>query len=242
MSPPARGVAVVSGGGSGIGRVVALELGRRGHPLALLGRRREPLEETLAMAGGAGASRDDGLALACDVRDAAAIERAAAEIHARYEAAEVVVPAAGVVFIRPLVETSLAELQETLATNLGGVFLLLRALLPAMVERGRGHLFPLLSVAARRGFPGWSAYCASKWGLAGLVASLREELQGSGLRVTAVYPGATDTPLWDGQPGEWKRESMVRPEEVARAIGFALDGDAGSVIEEIHLGPAGGAL
>jgi len=101
---------------------------------------------------------------------------------------------------------------------------------------------PLLSVAARRGFPGWSAYCASKWGLAGLVAALREELAGSGLRITAVYPGATDTPIWDGMPGEWDRSRMVPAAEVARAIGYALSADPRAVVEEIHLGPAGGAL
>jgi NAD(P)-dependent dehydrogenase (short-subunit alcohol dehydrogenase family) len=233
-------VAVVSGAGSGIGREIALELGRRGYALALLGRRLPPLEATLSAAGLPGTSA--GLALACDVRDAAAVGRAAALVEARWGAAEVVVPAAGTARIQPFAELSPLDFSATLDTNLTGAFLLLHALLPAMLRRGRGWIFAVLSVAARRGFPGWAAYCASKWGLAGLVAALRPELAGSGVRLTAIYPGATDTPIWEGVPGDWDRGAMMPPAEVARAVGCALDADPRSLYEEIHLGPAGGPL
>jgi NAD(P)-dependent dehydrogenase (short-subunit alcohol dehydrogenase family) len=234
------GVAVVSGGGSGIGREIALELARRGFALALLGRRPAPLESTLAAAGRLGSP--GGLALACDVRDAAAVARAAAAVEERWGAAELVVPAAGTAHIRPFEELSPEGFAATLDTNLTGAFLLLRALLPAMRRRGRGWIFAVLSVAARRGFPGWAAYCASKWGLAGLLAALREELAGSGVRLTALYPGATDTPIWDAIPGTWDRARMAPASEVARAIGCALDADPRALYEEIQLGPARGAL
>ena len=236
MSTKTQGLAVVSGGGTGIGREIALELGRRGYDLALLGRREEPLRQTLEESGAGG------LALVCDVRDASRIQQAVEQIHLRWAAAEVVVPAAGVAHISPLVDLSPEAFSETVDVNLTGTALLIRALLPAMKGRGRGWIFPILSVAARRGFPGWSAYCASKWGLAGLVAALREELAGSGIRITTLYPGATDTPIWDTAPGEWNRSRMVPPREVARAVGFALDADPSTLVEEIHLGPAGGAL
>jgi NAD(P)-dependent dehydrogenase (short-subunit alcohol dehydrogenase family) len=234
--PDERGVAVISGAGSGIGREVALELARRGWELALLGRRAGPLEATLTTAGGRGE------VFVCDVRDAGAVGLAAGAVEARWGAADVVVPAAGVSTIRTLEDTAPEEFAAVLDTNLTGAFLLLRSLLPAMKRRGRGWIVPLLSVAARRGFPGWSAYCASKWGLAGLVAALRDELVGSGIRITAVYPGATDTPIWEGMPGTWERGLMVPAAEVARAIGYALAADPRALVEEIHLGPAGGAL
>lgn len=232
------GVAVVSGGGSGLGREIALELGRRGYALALLGRRQAPLEETLELAG----VQANGLVLPGDVRDAVALERCAEEIGSRWGAADVVVPAAGVTAIAPVEQTSPDDFHAILETNLTGVFLLIRVLLPAMKMRGRGWIIPILSLAAKRGFPGWSAYCASKWGLRGLVAALREELRGTGVRVTALYPGATDTPIWDRLPGEWNRAAMVPPREVARALGYVLDADPSTVVEEVHLGPAGGAL
>lgn len=236
MSPEQGSVAVVSGGGSGIGREIALRLARRGHPLALLGRRVSFLEETLS------ASGVEGLALPCDVRDAASVAGATAVIQERWGAAGIVVPAAGVAAIAPLEEIPPERFRETVETNLSGAFHLLHFLLPAMKQRGSGWIFPILSTAARRGFPGWSAYCASKWGLAGLVAALREELAGSGVRITAIYPGATATTLWDGLPGTWDRGRMVPPAEVARAVESALDGDPAALVEEIHLGPAGGAL
>lgn len=229
---------MVSGGGSGIGRAIALELSRRGYPLALLGRRRERLVETLAEAG----QDRDGAALSCDVRDPRAVERAAAEVERRWGAAEVLVPAAGVARVAPLAALSPAAFAETVETNLTGTFLLLRSFLPEMVQRGSGWVFPVLSTAAKRGFAEWSAYCASKWGVAGLVAALREELAGSGVRIVALYPGAVDTPIWDEVPGKWDRRTMVPPEEVARAVGFALDADPRALVEEVHVGPAGGAL
>lgn len=236
METPSKRVAVISGGGSGIGREIALELARLGHPLALLGRRREPLEAVLAEAGGEGACYP------CDVRDPAAVDAVAAEIAARWGAAGVVVPAAGITVIDNLEATAPEDFTRVIDTNLTGTFLLIRALLPAMKLRGSGWIVPLLSVAARRGFPGWSAYCASKWGLAGLVAALREELQGTGVRIAAVYPGATDTAIWEGLPGTWDRSAMVPAREVARAVGFAVSADPRAAVEEIHLGPAGGAL
>jgi NAD(P)-dependent dehydrogenase (short-subunit alcohol dehydrogenase family) len=239
MTNEPRGAAVVSGGGSGIGREIALALARRGHPLALLGRRKALLEQTLAEAGATGG---DGLALACDVRDAESVAAAAREVERRWGAAALVVPAAGLAAIAPLEELAPDRFRDVLDTNLTGTFLLLRSLLPAMKRRGSGWIFPILSTAAQRGFPGWSAYCASKWGLAGLVAALREELRGSGVRVTALYPGATDSPLWDELPGDWNRALMVPPREVARAVVTALETDPSTLIEEIHLGPVGGAL
>jgi NAD(P)-dependent dehydrogenase (short-subunit alcohol dehydrogenase family) len=243
MANETRGVAVITGGGSGIGREIALELARRGHPLALLGRHREPLDSVLAEARTfPGASAETGLALVCDVREPTAVAAAAAQVEERFGAAEILIPAAGVARIHPLTELSPEDFTAVVETNLTGVFLFLRAFLPALRRQGRGWIFPLLSVAARKGFPGWSAYCASKWGLAGLVAALREELAGSGIKLTALYPGATDTPIWEGMPGSWNRASMVRPGEVARAVSWALDAEPGTLIEEIHLGPAGGAL
>ncbi|HVT59177.1 MAG TPA: SDR family oxidoreductase [Thermoanaerobaculia bacterium] len=250
QGPPAAGggeerrpelppVAVISGGGSGLGLEIARELGRRGYALALLGRRREALAAALAASG---CETAGGLALACDVRDPQAVARAAAAIEERWGAAEIVVPAAGVAHIFPLEETTVEQFAATVETNLTGSFLLLRALLPAMKRRGRGRIFALLSVAARRGFAGWSAYCASKWGLAGLLAALREELAGSGVQLTALYPGATDTSIWEALPGTWDRAAMMPSAEVARALGFALDADPRTAVEEIHFGPVGGAL
>ena len=230
-------VAVISGAGSGIGRAAASVLARRGYRLALLGRTSGTLRETIDLAGA------PGVVFPCDVRVAAEVTQVAGEIEASLGEVAVVVPCAGTVALASLEETPPELFAEIVDTNLGGTFHLLRAFLPGMRRRqARSWILPVLSVAATRGFPGWSAYCASKWGLRGLLAALREELRGSAVRLTAVFPGATATDLWDRLPGTWSREAMVPVEDVARAIGWALDVDAATALEEIHLGPAGGAL
>lgn len=233
--PDGRGVAVVSGAGSGIGREIALALGHRGHRLALLGRRREPLERTLAEAGGRG------LALPADVGDAAAVD-AAARAALALGAPEVVVAAAGAAAIAPFPEQGSAEFDRIVGVNLLGTARLLRAFLPAMIAHGRGAVVPVLSIASRQVFPGWSAYAASKWGLLGLVETLRLELAGSGVRVIALTPGATDSPLWNDLPGAWDRGRMIPAVEVARALMWALEAGEGVAVEEIRMRPPGGDL
>ena len=234
-APPAFGAAVISGAGSGIGRAVAVALAHRGHPLVLLGRRAEPLTATLHVAGG------KGIALSVDVRDAGAVQAAIERVEAAGFAPQVVVPAAGIARVAPLAAIEPEALRETIETNLLGALFLYRACLPGLLERG-GHLFALLSVAAKKGFPDWSAYAASKWGLRGAVAALREELAGSAVRTTEIYPGATDSSLWERVPGEWNRSSMISPEAVAKALVWALDADPSANVEEIHLQPRGGNL
>lgn len=231
----ASGAAVISGAGSGIGREVAVALARRGHPLVLLGRRAEPLTATLRAAGGTG------LAVVTDVRDGRAVQAAVEAGIAAGFRPQVVVPSAGVACVAPFAELEPEIWRESLETNLLGAIFLYRACLPSLLERG-GHLFALLSVAAKKGFPDWSAYAASKWGLRGAVAALREELSGTQVRLSEIYPGATDSALWEGVPGEWNRGSMISAEAVAKALVWALDADPTTTVEEIHLQPRGGNL
>ncbi|HSM13684.1 MAG TPA: SDR family oxidoreductase, partial [Thermoanaerobaculia bacterium] len=215
---------------------VALALGRGGRRLALIGRRARPLAETLESAGTAG------LALPLDVRDAAAVGSAARRIETELGPVDGVIPAAGLARIARFEALEAAAFEEVVAVNLLGAANLFRAFLPGLRSRGRGALVPILSVAARTAFPEWSAYAASKWGLLGLVESLRLELAGSGVRVLAITPGATDSPLWDELPGAWDRRKMIPAEEVARAVTWALEAGEEVAVEEIRLRPPGGDL
>lgn len=212
-----------------------MALAERGYPLVLLGRRAEPLAATLSVAG------SKGIAVVTDVRDGRAVQLAIEQAVAAGFRPQVVVPSAGVALVAPFSELEPETWRESLETNLLGAVFLYRACLSGLRERG-GHLFALLSVAAKKGFPDWSAYAASKWGLRGAVAALREELVGSPVRLTEIYPGATDSPLWEEIPGEWNRTGMISPEAVAKAIVWALEADPTSSVEEIHLQPRGGNL
>ncbi|MEO8276385.1 MAG: SDR family NAD(P)-dependent oxidoreductase [Thermoanaerobaculia bacterium] len=227
--------AVITGAGSGIGRAVARALARRGHPLILLGRRLETLEESLRESGGRGVCR------AVDVRDDRALTEALVEAQKAGLVPRIVVPAAGIARVAPFSDLTGEQLRESVETNLLGALYLYRACLPALRSSG-GHLFALLSVAAKQGFPNWSAYSASKWGLRGAIAALREELRGTAVRMTEIYPGATASSLWDEVPGTWDRSTMMSPEVVATALVWALDADPAANVDEIHLQPRGGNL
>ena len=227
---------MVSGAGSGIGREIALALGRRGHALALIGRRAGALEATLRDAG------SPGEAFALDVCEASDVAAAVGRIEERLGAIQVVVPAAGIARVAPFAEQPAAEFDEIVRTNLLGAANLLRSSLTPLLRRGSGTLVVLLSVAARSAFPGWSAYGASKWGLLGLTEALRVELAGTGVRVVAITPGATDSPLWNDVAGSWDRSRMLSASRVADAVVWALDAGTGAAVEEIRLRPPGGDL
>ena len=147
---------------------------------------------------------------------------------------------AGGAVVRPIADISRAEWEESLTVGVTAPFLLVQALLPRLAPGG--SIVNVMSIAARRGFAEWSAYCAAKFALEGLAQALREELRGRGVRVINVYPAATDTNLWDGVPGAWPRQRMIRPAEVAEAVAYALSRPAGVVVESVEVGDLSGPI
>ena len=140
---------------------------------------------------------------------------------------DIVVNSAGAFDIAPLAETSVTDFDRQVGVNLRGTFLVMRALLPALLERGRGLLINVGSVACRKAFPGNGAYAASKFGLRGLHEVLLQELRGTGVRATLLEPAATDTPLWDPlhpdeNPSLPDRADMLSPQDVAEAVYFVV--------------------
>ena len=212
--PPLFGrTAVVSGASRGIGLAIADELGAAGAHVVRLARSLVDAEAE---------RRTD---VRCDVGDAASVAAMAKKVLAAHGAPDVVVNAAGVFLVKPLVETSPEEFRGQLDGNLLAPFLVLRAFLPAMVQRGRGLVVTIGSVADHEAFAGNAAYGAAKTGLRGLHAVLEKELRKTGVRATLVSPGPVDTAIWDPvdpdrKPGFTPRARMLRPEDVAEAVLF----------------------
>src|SRR5205085_8903713 len=100
----------------------------------------------------------------------------------------------------------------------------------------------ILSVAAKTAFPNWSAYCMSKFALEGLSQSIRQELREHRIRMINIYPAATNTEIRDDVAGDWPREKMISPEQVAEAVAYALSRPADVTVENITLSNAGGNL
>ena len=210
--------AVVTGASRGIGRATALRLADAGARVVLLARGREALESLASELGG------DALALPCDLADRAAVRDVGARIVAATGGApDLLVNNAGLFDIAPLASMEPGRFAMTLETNLVAPFLLMRALLPGMQARGRGHVVTVGSIADRNTFPGNGAYAASKYGARAMHEVLRAELRGTGVRASLVSPGPVDTPLWDpldpdNRPGFTPRNAMLAADAVADAI------------------------
>jgi NADP-dependent 3-hydroxy acid dehydrogenase YdfG len=210
--------ALVTGASRGIGREVALLLAAVGARVWCLARSADGVR---AVAGEVG-----GEALVADLTDDAATWDALDGMLDRLGAPpDLVVNAAGVFGLAASHATTVRSFDDALAVNLRGPFLVNRALLPAMLERGSGLLVSIGSVAGRRAMPGNAAYAASKYGLRGYHEVLLAELRGTGVRVTLVEPAAADTELWDGidaggRPDLPARDAMLRARDVAEAVLF----------------------
>ena len=234
-----RRLALVTGASGGIGGAVSRALAASGWEVALAARRAEPLG---ALAREIAARGGRALALPTDLTREDEVERLVRAVDEAWGRLDLLVHAAGYGRFSPLAETSLAEWERTLAANLTAVFLLSRASLGLLARGHEPQIMALISVAARRDFAGNAAYGAAKAGLLGLVGVMREELRPRGIRVTALIPGATDTPFWDRAGGHWDRSRMMRPETVARLVVAAAAVPAEAAVEEITIRPAGGDL
>lgn len=239
MSAPLAGRnAAVVGGSRGIGFAAARALAAGGARIALLARQADQLARAASELPG------NAIPIVCDVRDSTAVTRATEQlVEAFGDAPHIVVCAAGVFPLGPVAETDPVVFADAVAANLIGPFLLVRALLPAMLARKDGYLVLIGSSADRDIYPENGAYSATKFGARALWEVLRLELRGTGVRTTLVAPGPTDTSLWDAhdpdaRPGFPPRSAMMRPADVGDAICYAVTRPAGVNVDELRLSPA----
>ncbi|MEJ7761969.1 MAG: SDR family NAD(P)-dependent oxidoreductase [Thermomicrobiales bacterium] len=231
-------VAVVTGAGSGVGRATAVALAGEGYALGLVGRREGPLRETAAMVEGRGGRA---LALPGDIGAEAAVGRAMAAVEDAMGGLDALVCAAGVGLYGPVEGYGVADFEETLRTNLTGVFLWARAAIGPMRARGGGAIVAVGSGAGKQGYANLAAYGASKFGLLGFMQSLAAEVGADGIKVSTVVPGSILTDFAGGS-AEAKRDdpggkAYLEPEDVAAAIVFLLGQPARAWTQELNLWP-----
>jgi NAD(P)-dependent dehydrogenase (short-subunit alcohol dehydrogenase family) len=229
---------VITGGGSGVGRAVALKFAGAGWNLAVTGRGEAALHETIALGGTAAAARS--LAVPCDVTRPADVDAMAAAVLGRFGAVDVLVNSAGInVPRRSLRELSREDWDAVITTNLDGAFYCTRAFLGGMRERRAGTIVNINSDAGKiaRDLAG-AAYVSSKFGLAGLTQSINAEERANGIRATSIFPRDVNTPLLDKRPhppSAEARSRMLQPEELAECVWLAATLPLHAIVEEIFI-------
>jgi ribitol 2-dehydrogenase len=225
-------VALVTGASRGIGAAVAEALAAGGARVIRVAR---------GLADSATGPFED---IRCDLTDPGQVERLGSRVLDRYGAPAIVVSNAGAFLLRPLEATKAEDLETQLAVNVRAPFAVAKAFLPAMQDAGHGTFITVGSVADHVGLAENAAYAASKYGLRGLHETLLAEYRGTGVRLTLVSPGATDTSAWDPfdpdqREGFIPRARMLRPADVADAILFVATRPDHVHIDWLRLGPAG---
>ena len=223
---------LITGASSGIGRATALELARRGARLSLAARREAELE---AVAGACRAAGAEARVFVADVSDRSACLALVAGAERELGPLDALVNNAGFAIFDPVAEADPAHAESMVRTNYLGTLWCLQAALPGMIERKRGSIVNVGSIAGIMGYARMGAYCASKFAVTGLTEALRSEVKGRGIDVSLVAPGTTSTDFFvTAEKGKMPAASRlvlaIPPERVARSVVRALESGKARII------------
>jgi 3-oxoacyl-[acyl-carrier protein] reductase len=231
--PLAGQVAIVTGGGRGIGAAIAKKLAKLGAAAVLCGRTASDLQFTADEIVKAGGRVE---VVPCDVTDLRSFEYAAARIESSFGRADILVNNAGVgSFNEPLHLLPPAEWERIFNTNLRAVYYAILTFAPIMIRAYSGHIINISSLAGKNALPNGAAYAASKWALNGLTYSVAEELRAHNIRVSVICPGSTDTGL-SPHAGKDPRK-MLQTDDIAHAVAMLVTQAPNSFISEVLLRP-----
>ena len=225
MSDP---VFLVTGASSGIGAAVARMASEAGYRVVLAARRLDELERLAGELGGP----ERALAVRCDVTEWRDVEALVEAALGGYGRLDVVFANAGFGATRGFLESDPEHWKSMVLTNVYGAALTIRATLPALTE-AKGHLLLTGSVAGRKALPG-SLYSATKWAVTAMGESLRQDVDGTGVRVTVIAPGMVDTPFFDAPVAD---AAALTADDVARAVMYAVAQPPHVDVNEILIRP-----
>ncbi len=243
----AKKIALVTGASGGIGAACARELAQRGYTVLVHGNR--GMDAAKALAGELCAQGYDAHAVGCDLSDSAAVNRMCADILALHHHVDALALCAGVSHTGLLTDMTDEQWRQVTDVNVGGMFYVLRALLPGMISRQSGSVVTVSSMWGRVGASCEVAYSASKAAIIGLTKALAKEVGPSGVRVNCIAPGVIDTRMMDEHSEETKQAlaeetplmRLGTPRDVAKACAFLLSDEAAFITGQV-LGVDGGYI
>jgi NAD(P)-dependent dehydrogenase (short-subunit alcohol dehydrogenase family) len=227
-------VAIVTGAGRGAGRVISLELARRGARVVLVARTEGQLE---AVAREIEARGGEALVVPIDVTDESQVSRMVERILSSFGTVDVLINNAGISIRGPVETTSLEDWNRVLSVNLTGPFLCSRAVIEPMKKQRRGHIINISSGAGKQGYPNIAAYSASKFAIIGFSQALAAELADWEIKVSTLVPGSIDTGFGGWKPGERQGVRLLSPEDVAEAILALVSQSDRAWTQEMNLWP-----
>lgn len=225
-------VVLLVGASGGIGAKTAALLSGSGAKVFITGRNQSNLSSVAEQAG-IPAER----CFSLDVTRESEVNAAVQNILQQAGTIDILINAAGIGIIKPIDQLSSEEFQRTLQTNLVGAFHLVKAVLPGMKESKRGLIINIPGVLGKVPMAGAAAYAASKYGLTGMMQSIREELKRTDIRITQLYLGGVDSPFWDTIDLRVQRDRMIVADEAAKAIWFLCQQPRSGVVSEMVLQP-----
>jgi short-subunit dehydrogenase len=220
------------GATGGIGSRTAKLLASSGANLFITGRNVAKLQEVATTC-----NLGEDKYMAVDISDAAAVTTLKEKYFQQYQTIDILVNAAGIGIIKSMDTLDESEFMKTIQYNLYAPFLLMKAFLPAMKEVKKGLIINIPGILGKVPMAGAAAYSASKYGLVGMMQSIREELKRTDIRITNLFLGGVDSPFWDNIDLKVQREKMVQSDEAAKAIWFLCQQPRSGVVSEMVLQP-----
>lgn len=232
-------IAVITGGGSGIGLGIARSLAAAGCRVAITGRN----EDRLRRAAEGIAAREPVKTLPCDVTRRDEVERLFSTVSAQWGPVDILVNSAGAnVRARRMAELAPEAWEQLVRINLDGVFHCMQAALTIMRPRGKGLIVNICSVAGKRALPlAGPGYCAAKFGVSALGLATAAEERGRGIRITTIYPGEVNTPILEQRPEPVPPErlaEMLQPDDLGALVAFLAQLPPRVIVPELVVVPA----
>jgi len=233
--PSPEKIAYITGATQGIGRATALALGRAGYAVGLVARTESDVDD---LANELSREGIEAAGAAADVGNPDQAQRAVDDLTRALGNADVLVNNAGVLIAKPFEQLTLEDWDATMGTNVRSLFLMTRAVLPAMRRQKRGAIVNVASLAGRNGFVGGTAYTASKHAVLGFSRSLMLETRKENIRVIAICPGSVDTGLIRHQSMlQSDPLRILKPADVAETIVHAINLPERALVSELDIRP-----
>lgn len=232
MEPLLNKIVLIVGGTGGIGAETARLIHLSGAKVFISSRDKSKLD---ALCDSIGISDDHRFVV--DLKNADAISKMVEDIQKLAGPIDILINAAGIGIIKPFESLSQMDLRDSLEVNLIGAFNLIQAVLPSMKEQKKGLIINIPGVLGKTPMAGAAAYAASKYGLNGMLKSLREELKRTEIRITNVYMGGVDSPFWDHIDLKVQKDKMIAVKEAGKSIWFLCQQPRTAVVSEMVIQP-----